>query len=221
MLGELRVVDDVPSAFAHLVVQESPASVALCGGPTARSCYEQLAAKGLDWSRVVVFFGDERWVPVEHTDSNEGLARRALLDRVHPAQIHSMRDAGNDPDGAAEAYDRLLGASEPIELVHLGLGPDGHTASLFPGSPALDATDRLVVATGDDHHPHPRVTFTFPAIAHARLVVVTVTGGDKADALARVWRDEDLPAGRIRAARVTWLVDPDAEGRIGVASGAS
>ena len=81
--------------------------------------------------------------------------------------------------------------------MHLGLGPDGHTASLFPGTAALDVTDRLVVANGDDAHPHPRLTFTFPALARSRLVVFTVAGEDKREPFARIRAGEDLPGGRV------------------------
>jgi 6-phosphogluconolactonase/glucosamine-6-phosphate isomerase/deaminase len=87
------------------------------------------------------------------------------------------------------------------------MGPDGHTASLFPGSPSIDVTDQLVVQSGDTNHPHPRLTFTFPGIALARHVVFTVEGEEKLDAWRRVRSGEDLPAGRVHAERVTWLVD--------------
>lgn len=203
MTGEVRVVDDVPSAFADLVAEEAPESVALSGGSLARRCYEQLAARDVDWRSVAVFFGDERDVPVDHEDSNEGMARRVLLDRASPAVVHSMVELG------AGAYDALLRSCPPIELVHLGLGPDGHTASLFPGAPQLDVTDRFVVDAGDDAHPHPRVTFTFPAIARAQLAVVTVAGEEKRDAWRRLCAGDDLPAQRIAASRVLWLVAPE------------
>ncbi len=109
-------------------------------------------------------------------------------------------------------YDEVVRAAPPIDVVHLGLGPDGHTASLFPGSSALAETERLVVATGDDAHPQPRLTFTFPAIARARLVVVTVAGAEKRDAVERIRAGEDLPAAHIRAERVVWLGDRAALG---------
>lgn len=204
--GELRVVDDVPGAFAQTFVAEAPHSVALSGGETARVCYVELASRPFDWSTVDVYFGDERFVPIDHPDSNEGMARRALLDHVHPHAIHSMYRPG-PIEAAADAYDALVRSIDPIGLVHLGLGPDGHTASLFPGSPALDERERFVVATGDDVHPHPRLTFTFPGIAHSLLVVVTVSGEEKRDALRRIAAGEDLPGARIRAPRVLWLVD--------------
>ena len=123
-----------------------------------------------------------------------------------------MRHAGPTIEEAAATYDKLVGNSPPIELVHLGLGPDGHTASLFPGTPALEVRDRLVITNADDLHPHPRITFTFPGIAHSVLVVVTVAGVDKRDALRRIQAGEDLPGARIRAPRVVWLADPAAAG---------
>ena len=210
LFGEEQRVENVPQAFAALVVAEAPASIALSGGDTARACYELLATADADWRRVAVWFGDERWVPVHDPESNEGMARVTFLDEVEPLAIHSMYGAGPTPDEAAASYGRLVRDAPPIELVHLGLGPDGHTASLFPGSPALDEQKHLVVATGDDLHVHRRLTFTFPAIARAKLVVVTVAGASKRDALARIRAGDDLPAGRVRAERVVWLVDTDA-----------
>jgi 6-phosphogluconolactonase len=210
--GDLRVVPHVPQAFQELVASEAPKSIALSGGDTARQCYELLAVADVEWPAVTILFGDERWVPVGEPDSNEGMARFAFVDQVMPRAVHSMRHAGDTAEQAADAYDALLRELGPIDLVHLGLGPDGHTASLFPRSPALDESDRLVVATGDDLHPHPRLTFTFPAIALARLAVFTVAGQEKKDALARVEAGEDLPAARVRADRVLWLVDEAANG---------
>lgn len=201
VFGEVRVVDDVPAAFADLVLDEAPESVALSGGGLATQCYEHLGARDVDWRTVTVFFGDERRVPVEHEDSNEGMARRVLLDRAKPTVIHSMVGLG------ADRYDELVRAVPPIELMHLGVGPDGHTASLFPSGPHLGTTDRFVVEAGDDEHPHPRITFTFPAIERAQLAVVTVAGEEKRDAWSRLQSGEDLPASRIRASRVIWLVD--------------
>jgi 6-phosphogluconolactonase len=209
--GTTEIVDDVATAFARLVAQEAPRSVALSGGETAEECYAAVRALAPDWSGVDVFMSDERFVPPTHADSNEGMARRILLDHVHPRAIHSMFREGPIED-AALAYDDLVRAAPPIDLVHLGVGPDGHTASLFPGSPTLDEAERLVVVAGDAAHPHPRLTFTFPAIARGRLVVVTVAGKEKRDAIERIRAGEDLPAARIRGDRVLWLGDRDAMG---------
>jgi len=206
------VVEDVPQAFAALVAEEAPGSIALSGGTTARHCYELLAVADIDWSEVDIFFGDERWVPVDHADSNERMARLALIDKVTPRGVYSMRRAGETIEEAADAYDGLLRRHGPVGLVHLGLGPDGHTASLFPGSAALEERERLVVATGDDLHPHPRLTFTFPAINESPLAVFTVAGEEKRKALARVKAGDDVPAARVAAARVVWLVDEAADG---------
>lgn len=210
--GELRVVDHVPQAFAAFVAEEAPASMALSGGTTARQCYELLAVADVDWSEVEIFFGDERWVPVDDPDSNEGMASHAFVDRVLPPAVYSMRRAGETIEEAADMYDKLLREHPPVELVHLGLGPDGHTASLFPGSPALEERERLVVATGDDLHPHPRLTWTFPALNRSPLAVFTVSGEEKREALKRVKAGEDLPAARVAAVRVIWLVDEIANG---------
>jgi 6-phosphogluconolactonase len=211
--GEVRVVDHVPPAFAELVTATAPRSIVLSGGDTARKCYELLAtAADVDWPRVAVFFGDERWVPVHDPDSNEGMARVTFLDEVEPSVIHSMRNAGPTIEAAADQYDALVRDAPPIDLVHLGLGPDSHTASIFPGSSTVDETERFVVTAGDDAHPHPRLTFTFPGIARSRLVVFTVEGADKREALERVRRSDDLPAARVTAERVIWLVDRAAAG---------
>ena len=201
MHGEVRAVDDVPAAFADLVVEEAPETIALSGGGTAERCYAALRARGPDWSGVTVLFGDERVVPVTSDDSNEGMARRVLLDHVSPAVVHSMVGSG------ADAYDELVRSMPPIELVHLGLGPDGHTASLFPGAPQLGERAAFVVEAGDDAHPHARITFTFPAIARSQLVVVTVEGASKREAWQRVVDGDDIPARRITASRVVWLVE--------------
>jgi 6-phosphogluconolactonase len=210
--GEVRVVSDVAQAFADLVVDTAPASIALSGGTTARLAYEALAARALDWKGIDVWFGDERFVPVTDPDSNEGMARAALLDHVATRAVHSMAGAGTTIDAAASAYDAQVAAAPPIELVHLGLGPDGHTASLFPGSDALAVTDRLVVVNGDNQHPHPRLTFTYPALARSRLVVFTVAGDGKRDAFTRIQAGDDLPAAHVTADQVVWLVDPAAAG---------
>lgn len=216
--GELIVVDDVPGAFAQHAIDAfrtrplDTFSFALSGGSTARACYERLAddaGSQIDWWKVDVYWGDERCVPHDHEDSNYRLAREALLDRVGAANAtHLMRCAEG-----ADAYQLRLGDLGRIDLVHLGMGADGHTASLFPGSPALEADPGRLVAMNEDpsgRNPYQRMTLTYAGIARARLVVVTVAGEEKADALAAVAASDDLPAARIDAERVVWLVDPPA-----------
>jgi 6-phosphogluconolactonase len=150
---------------------------------------------------VDVYFGDERIVPVDSDESNEGMARRVLLDHVAPHAIFSMVGLG------ALEYNDLVRTRPPIDIIHLGLGPDGHTASLFSDSPALREHERYVVETGDDLHPYDRITFTFPAIGRGNLVLVTVAGEEKRDAIARIRAGEDLPGARIRGKQVLWLGD--------------
>jgi 6-phosphogluconolactonase len=110
----------------------------------------------------------------------------------------------------ADPYQLRIGELGKFDLVHLGLGPDGHTASLFPGTPAVDEQERFVVENGDAEHPHGRLTFTFPAIARAALAVVTVEGEEKREPIRRIRAGEDLPGARIRAAQVLWIGDRSA-----------
>lgn len=216
------VVEDVPGAFCERVLASYRArtgdgyAIALSGGSTARACYERLAADGgtaVDWWNVDVYWGDERCVPHDDETSNYRLAREALLDRVGAANAtHLMRcTEGPDP------YQLLLGEVGQLDLVHLGLGPDGHIASLFPGSPALDADPGRLVAMNHDpsgNNPYHRMTLTFTGIARAKLVVVTVAGEAKADALAACATGDDLPGARIEADQVEWLVDPAAAAKL-------
>jgi 6-phosphogluconolactonase len=229
--GELQVVDDVPAAFADLVVQqlesvlarddtvrdETPGahrarfSLVLSGGSTARECYERLALRPtLDWRRVECLVGDERCVPADDPDANQRMIREALVERVSPHPRFLPMDCA-----VPEDYQAVIAQRPRLDLVHLGLGPDGHTASLFPGSAALSApVDRLVDRNVDPSglNPHERLTLTLSGIARARLVVFTVSGADKHQAMSRVLRDDDLPATRVRAERVVWLCDRGAIG---------
>lgn len=215
------MVDDVPGAFAECVIeafQDRPGddfSLALSGGETARRCYERLASDSvdrIDWWLVEIYWGDERCVPPDHPDSNERLGRQALLEKVGGVQsVHPMRcDDGPDP------YQLRIGELGRFDVVHLGMGADGHTASLFPGSPALEADPgRLVVMNEDPsgHHPYKRMTLTLSGIARARLALFTVCGEDKREAMQQVADGDDLPAALVRADRVVWLVDPAAAPR--------
>ena len=191
--------------------------IALAGGSTPRALYAHLAAaRDLDWARIDVFFGDERSVGPDDPQSNFRMARETLLQpaAVPPENVHRMRGEDPDLESAAFDYETALGGPSPppFDLVLLGMGGDGHTASLFPGSAALEESHHWVVTDADDLHPHPRLTVTLPMLASTRLVVFTVSGADKADAFARVRAGDDLPATRVRAERVIWLVDPAAAG---------
>ena len=221
MNGVVRVVDDVPATFAATVIaafESRPGpvfSIALSGGNTARRCYEELATSidRIDWSHVHALWGDERCVPPGSPHSNERLACEALLRRVGTVgAVHPMRC-----EEGAEPYERLIRQREHLDIVHLGLGPDGHTASLFPHSPALCAgPDRLVTMNHDPlgNNPFERMTFTFAAIARARLVLFSVEGEEKRQAFARVRAgDPTAPATHVRAEKIMWIVDPAVAGQ--------
>jgi len=151
-------------------------------------------------------------VPLDHDESNYRLGRDALLERVGAVNAnYPMRcEEGADP------YQLRLGELGRLDVVHLGLGADGHTASLFRGSAGLEADPGRLVVMNDDpsgRNPHARMTLTFTGIARARLVLVTVSGDAKREALARVATgDESCPAARVRADQVVWLADPAAAG---------
>ena len=229
--GEVRQVESVAEAFADLVHEAFGTgrqshgngwSVFLSGGPTAEECYRRLAAgpsgqrHDVDWSAVDVYMGDERCVPPDHPDSNHRMVAEVLLGPVGPVRSdHPMYRSGA-PEAAATAYQREIEPLPHFGLVHLGLGPDGHCASLFPDSAALAMDDPtvLVMANRDPrvNNPHDRITLTLPAIARARLVVFTVAGEPKRRAFQGVMAGEDLPAARVVAERIVWLVDQAAAG---------
>jgi len=221
MFGELVVVDDLAEAFGAHVVEayegrdDEDFAFAVSGGGTARQCYERLsddAGDRIDWWNVDVFWGDERCVPADSEDSNERLVRESLLERVGGVHAVHPRRCSDGPD----RYQLLVGELAHFDVVHLGVGPDGHTASLFPNSPALDADPgRLVVMNADPSglNPFDRMTLTFSGIARAQLVLFTVGGAAKQPAMQAIADGADLPAARVRAPRVVWLVDRDAAPR--------
>ena len=196
-------------------------TVALAGGSTPRTVYELLVseygdAADLDWSRVHAFFGDERTVPPDHEDSNYRMARETMLDHVPIGSVHRMRGE-LPPEVAASAYEEELRGfleEEPprFDLIMLGIGPDGHTASLFPETVALGITDRLVVANEVPKLETVRITLTTPVINAARAVTFLVAGEDKAEALREILEGDSDP--RIYPAKfvqpdgdLTWMVD--------------
>ena len=187
--------------------------MAVSGGHTPWLMLRTLADDELPWQHVQVFQVDERVAPVGDPDRNLAHLRASLLDRVPlPADhIHAMPVEAADLDLAAGQYARTLeevaGSPPVLDLVHLGLGPDGHTASLVPGDPALDVTDADVALSGP-YQGHRRMTLTFPIINRSRLVLWLVTGGEKAQTLVRL-RDGDrsIPASRVRQDRALVLAD--------------
>jgi 6-phosphogluconolactonase len=200
-------------------------TVALSGGHTPLRLFAELAGMppgAVAWDGVHVFWADERTVPPENPDSNFGVASRALLQRVPvpEANVHRMRGEDPDPARAAAEYEALLrrvtgvpaDAVPRLDLVLLGMGADGHTASLFPGSDALADRSRLVASPWVGKLAARRLTLTLPVFDAAACVVFLVTGADKAETLARVFAGpagpEPLPAQRVRpCGELLWLVD--------------
>jgi 6-phosphogluconolactonase len=209
--------------MADALAARGACAIALSGGSTPRPVYAALAApppdlaREIDWSRVEVYFADERAVPPDDRDSNFRLAMEALLARVPipEAHIHRMAGEHRDLDAAAAAYDRQLPAA--LDVLVLGMGADGHTASLFPGSPALAERQRRVVAVEGPKPPHRRLTITPPVIAAARHVAVLVTGDEKAAMVARALDDDAPPASEIPvvlARHGVWVLDRAAAARL-------
>jgi 6-phosphogluconolactonase len=217
-------------ALRSAIAERGVLTIALAGGDTPRRMYEQLAAaRDLDWDRVEFFWGDERPVPPDHPDSNFGMAHAALVRPlgIDPRRIHRIEAERSDLDAAAREYEQELaktcGAPDEgppiLDLVLLGMGPDGHTASLFPHTAALSETRRWVVANDVPQLSTRRITITFPLIERARATLVLVTGASKSDALAEVLEgpldSQRLPSQRLRgSANVEWLVDAAAASRL-------
>ena len=218
------VVDDDPAAVvAGMLASAARAGghIVLTGGSTPAVAYEQAAALERDWSRTELWWGDERCVPPDDDQSNFGMAKRTLLDHleVQPSAVHRMRgELGRD--GGAEEYDRELGDLARFDVVLLGLGPDGHVASLYPDQPTLNETERRVI--GAEAHLEPfvdRITLTLPMLRAARAVVFLVSGADKADACACAFAGEpsrSTPGSLARAisGTTTAVLDPAAASKL-------
>ncbi len=197
-------------------LNQGSCSIALAGGNTPRPVYALLAAQPLveqiDWTRVSVYWGDERAVPPDSPDSNYGMARDVLLSKVPvpAAHIHRMEAERADIEAAARDYDRQL--PEALDVLVLGVGPDGHTASIFPGSPLMKETRRVAAITDSPKPPPRRLTITPPVIAAARAIVVVATGADKAKVIARALDGPEHPLELPiqLARRGAWFLDPAA-----------
>ena len=173
--------------------------------------FDRLGEMDLDWDHIDVFQVDERVAPDGDPDRNLTQIRASLPDAAL-ARLRPMPVTEEDLDAAAMRYEAEL--PKPLDLVHLGIGPDGHTASLVPGDPVLEVTDRLVALTGGEYQGRRRMTLTYPALAEARKVFWLITGADKRDALAKLLAgDQSIPAGRVEAtADATVLADEAAAG---------
>jgi 6-phosphogluconolactonase len=232
---DLRIVPDPPALFhaaADEFVRQATAAVrskdrftvALAGGSTPKALYRLLATNAaLPWDRMYFFFGDERHVPPDHPESNYQMARETLLSKVPILASNIFRVSAENPDAsqAAQSYEQTLrqffqtppGSFPRFDLILLGMGPDGHTASLFPGTKALQERSRLVVANWVEKFKTDRITLTLPVLNNAAMVMFLVSGQDKANTLKEVLEGGQpadlLPSKRIcpTDGKLIWLVD--------------
>lgn len=227
----LRAAEAAVRTINQSVQANGRCSLALAGGNTPRTLYGLLASQLRDqipWTKVHVFWGDERYVPIGDPRSNYRMARENLLDRVPipTANVHMMPTSLSDPEAAAREYEKVLrsyfsGGWPRFNLVLLGLGVEGHTASLFPGSPALEETKRWVVTVKAPTEPPLRLTLTLPVLTQADNVYFLVTGSNKAQALHHVLTGspdpKNYPASGVRLVpgTVIWWVDREAAAIVG------
>ena len=204
------------------IAKQDRFTIALAGGSTPKPLYEALSQADLPWSKIHIFWGDERYVPADHPDSNQFMVRQAWLNKIDiPAEnIHPMHTVGADPATDAKRHEAELKEFFQIEsgfpqfdLILLGMGDDGHTASLFPQTEALAVEDSLV--TVGNHNGQPRITFTVPLINQADLVVFLVAGENKRPALKRVFATQEdaqqYPSRLIQPrGELLWLLDRSA-----------
>jgi 6-phosphogluconolactonase len=213
------------AALADSAIQTSGRfTVALSGGSTPKGLYSLLASGSyarIPWDQVHFFFSDERNVPPDHPESNYRLANQALLSKVKARHVYRVPTELNDATAAAKSYEQTLieffkiapGEFPRFDLLLLGMGPDGHTASLFPGSTALQEKHRLVVANWVEQFQTDRITFTFPVLNQAACVTFLVSGAEKVPALRQIFEEgQDLPAGRVQPAKgkLVWMMDASA-----------
>ncbi len=212
----------------HSIQDRDEFRVALSGGSTPKILYRVLAGDAylqkVDWSRTHVFFSDERFVPPESLDSNYRSALDGLLSKVRipPGNVHPVPTVNIDPDAAAQQYSKLIESDVPgdpwprFDLIFLGMGADGHTASLFPGSDALRIDDRLVAPNFVEKLKSWRITFTFPLLNAGRTVLFLVTGEDKAARVEEIFSGADYPAARVNPdqGELVWLLDSAAASRL-------
>lgn len=226
------IAGELLARLADAQAQGRDPQIGLTGGTIADAVHREVArlapATEVDWSRVVVWWGDERFVAPDDPERNAGQARAAFLDAVGipTAHVHEMPSTVTAADvgaGAASYASELRehGAGE-FEVLMLGVGPDGHVASLFPGNAALDVDDAIAVAVTDSPKPPPeRISLTFAALNHARSVWFLVSGDGKADAVARALSETDPPdvheipaVGVTGSEETTWFLDRDAASRL-------
>jgi 6-phosphogluconolactonase len=233
---EIRIqksaTDLFEAAAAEFMAQASAAvrangrfSVALSGGSTPKTLYSLLATKpGIPWDKIYFFWGDERHVPPDHSDSNYRMANEALLSKIKepPQNVFRVHTEEKDAAAAALQYEQVLkdffhllpGQFPRFDLILLGIGPDGHTASLFPGTAALNESQRLVVANWVPKFNTYRITFTYPVLNAAAMVMFLASGADKAAILHEILDNSaaNLPSQKVQPinGKLIWMVDEPA-----------
>jgi len=215
-----RAQDAILSSLATAIQERGQFTIALSGGSTPKPLYEAIGSLNLDWNKIHVFWGDERYVPSNHPDSNELMARIAWLNRVPIPQtnIHAIPTLSGNPVADANKYEQHLqeffhcspGTFPSLDVILLGMGDDAHTASLFPHTEALQVRDRLVTVGNKDGNP--RITFTYPLINAARSVIFLAAGANKRPALSQVFAevadDFTYPSRLIKPqGELLWLLD--------------
>lgn len=218
-----RALDVVVSKMQAAIEKNGLCTIALAGGGTPKPLYEAIATEALEWDKVHVFWGDERYVAADHPDSNQRMARQALLNQVSipEANIHPIPTQGANPAADADQHEVQLrdffkisqGEFPNFDVILLGIGDDAHTASLFPHTEALQVKDRLVTVGNKDGQP--RITFTSTLINHAKCVMFLVAGAGKQEALAQIFAPEadplTYPARLIQPqGELWWLLDQTA-----------
>ncbi len=218
-----RSLEVVLAKMQAAIQEQGRCTIALAGGGTPKPLYEAIASQDLPWEKIHVFWGDERYVPPDHPDSNQGMARSAWLEKVDipSANIHPMPTDGATPAADAQKHEVELrdffgtpeGEFPKLDVILLGIGDDAHTASLFPHTEALQVQDQLVTVGNKDGQP--RITFTAPLINHAHCVIFLVAGASKRPALAQIFApDADAltyPARLIQPqGELWWLLDESA-----------
>jgi 6-phosphogluconolactonase len=212
--ADVRVVDDVVSAAYDLFLERAPRRVLLTGGSTPKLLFERLAGAELPWEEMEFFLSDERCVPRSDQRSNVRMAHEALLDHV-PARAYDIDGGSCDADGYERVLRERFGDSPRFDLALYGMGPDGHTASLFPGHPEVRERERWVVRVPEaGWTPYvPRVSLTVPVLSAAKLGLYLIEGEDKRGAWWRLSHGDDIPAAAMTPEQLIVLVDPAAAGR--------
>lgn len=218
-----RTLAIVLEVIRGAIATRNRCTLALAGGSTPKPLYEALAQQDLPWHKFYIFWGDERYVPIDHPDSNAGMAKAAWLDKVPipTAQIFPIPTQPTDPRAAADQYEQTLrsvfpdseGTIPQLDLILLGMGDDGHTASLFPHTPALAVHDRLITVGNKDGQP--RITFTVPLINRGQHVLFLTAGASKQHALSQVFaaaaEAATYPSRLIQPeGQLWWLLDAEA-----------